>query len=290
MARVKSGSGNPAMRGVGSSVILSFVVLIMLASVWYWPNYIQKTRDGEGKYNFDEELSFDINREEDFDLDWHQYGSSGAFMFEYYNQEDDLSYMHSDISILDMPLNGTVDGYAVTVTQVEEGDEPLEDAGDYHLYFKTNITMDEIIDLDITSIDIYLDIKGVTFTEVDLYIADHLAWAEYGFKLGTIKLANLTKIKIDVFDLLQISSFGGAKIIFNFLIPDDEIVEPGSIVVFDSQLYSIKEIKTITMHKLAYVNYFIGTSLIFVGFLMFGSIRLTDIIDWLKTPTKKGGK
>lgn len=284
MAKIKNGSGNPAMRGVGSSIILSFLVLGMLSVVWYWPNYIQKTRDGEGKFVFDEEICFDFSDEKEFDQNWQfddfptSQKGKGAFCWVYHDDTTSLNRaVNNKMTMLNFPLNGTTPPYGASVTELYDPADDVDTPNPVQtLYIKTNLTKKDIIENDITRIDVYFDISGVTFDTMTLRMSGGL--------IEVVRLGNLTEIKITVEHLLQINALDpDQKIRFSFPSINEDI-PAGAFVVFDAQFYCIEEIKTLTLDKLAYVNYTLTFILIFVAFIMFGSIRLRDITDWVKTP------
>ncbi len=286
--------GNPAMRGVGSSIILSFILLVLLSVTWYWPNIIQQNREGEGQFNFDESLCYDLDDVKDVDNTWTKVSatSSGVGALKYsFKATGEAGFYHrySAMQEFNLPLNDTIKPYVVGSTQPTPAKIPeFALTQPDSIGISINLTKTDLLKLDITRIDIYLDVQGSTQPTLNARLTDQDDTDI--ITLGTQNLGNLSKFKITVADLLTINNFDdNENLVFVFTTADIGHIAPNSFVVFDLQFYCIDEITTITINKLAYVNYALGIIIIFGGFLMFGSIRLNDVRDWLTTDIDNNG-
>jgi len=258
-----------AVIGYRSSIVASIVALMMLTLPLLAGNYLDKSRKGEGKFDFDEELCFDIDESKDFNHNYvHTVGivtGTGALTWVYRDTiVPTWKSSQNEIVFMEVPLNGTTRGYGVSsVVLGALGDVPATTSPDTQiLHLATNITKADIIGNDITRIDVYLDIGGSTVTET--------VFSFQGFNYGAISVGNLTKMTVEVTDLLSINSALAAneKIIINILLKNNEGVIPNSYFVFDMQFYCIKEIKTPTLTTLGIYMAFGGLGYIFLGFIV----------------------
>jgi len=273
-------SGSPPVKGYRSSLIASLIALSILLVPFLVGNFIQKARSGEGKYEFDEEICWDITKEQDFNMGWSGFNGgtgSGALVYRYYIPG--ITYHHSGINIFSLPLNGTVDNYCVGSVQVNPGDvQQAVVAKAPILFFCMNFTKKKLLDLDITSFEIYLDIVGSPFLTVGVSITDESESNSINF--GTVSLGNKTRVTVSVGDLLGINTLtDNEKIIFVISGPTNIIIPDNAPIIFDWQWYCIKEIKIPTLTKLGIYMSFTGIGLIFLGFIVAPEYTFEGVID-----------
>ena len=150
----KKEKGEEAYKGTISSIILSLFVSFLFLVPVFTANAVDKVRKGDGKYNFQDAICYDIDGLEDFedDPDIEAYGE-GALGYMYADNGGDI--ILTEITILDYPLNGTVDEYGVGIT----GDNGEVDCS-IILIFLT-MTKDDVVDLDVTRIDIFINVTSL---------------------------------------------------------------------------------------------------------------------------------
>ena len=260
-----------AYKGTISSVILSIVVLGILLIPFAMANHIQKLREGDGKYNFKETMCFDIDDEDYFNNDpddVSQECGNGALGYWY----DDLSL--SPVSLHHSPVDGAVDGYGMGTTVTCDGYVEYADL----LIFLT-LTKEDIIEGDITRMDIFLTISGIEDCCYEGWLG--YMFEEPSFELGEITIGELTEIEIDVNDILEINTYPKGEYLFLWFLPceegDDCIVQPDSIVIFDMQLYCIEEIKIGAIDWIGIAMVGGGIFMIFCSILMLPSIDFGGI-------------
>lgn len=265
-------SGNPKASGWLSSIIAIIMALLLLHAFPVMGNWIDNQRAGEGKYEFDEEMCFDITSKKDF-----KDGGIGALAYSYTITGDVIkTNSDNDIITMSVPLNGTVNGYGVGVCNPTPPDVPIPPVTKFNAIFITlNFTKSKIIDLDITAIDIYLNIAGVSFSKMPTATLTDEAVTNTINLLG-VNVGNITHYKIDVFDLLEINTLsdtGKIKFAFNTVsLGTTGFIPAGSPVVFDMQFYCIKERKAPTITSLAG-----WLSLMNIGVLIMVFIALPEV-------------
>jgi hypothetical protein len=282
---------NP-VAGYRSSFIASILALLVLLIPLLVANFIDISREGEGKYDFAEAMCFDIESETQFDEDFvfedippsGTDSGTGAFAWYYFDTDDGFhSIMHDEVQVLSTPLNNTIDGYAVTTSKLREGtDTPGTSTSE--MGFGMDFTKKKIIDLDITRVDIYLEINGASFDEMLFGFADTNGKVVAKHE---IKLDNITKIDISVEDLLSINTLSSTKkLVMWFQAPSGEVLPSEKYIVFDMQWYCIDELKTPTLIKLGIYMSIAGLGLIFLGFIVSPEYTFQGVVDWLDRRTR----
>lgn len=276
------------VKGFRSSFVASILALLLLTLPLFAGNYLDKTRKGEGKFSLqDDEMVFDLNEKKEVNptLDFSGVTSgaksgTGAFVWYYFDTDDGLhTNAHNLVSMLKAPLNGTIGSYAVSSTRPKENSD-IPGVATELLAFGLNFTKKKMTDLDLTRIDIYLEIQDAPFNEMEFYIADEDGKKTIG---KTISLGNLTKITISVADLLGINSLSATKkIIFLFEAPGNDVVPFNKYVVFDTQWYSIKEIRTPTLTSLGVYMAIGGIGYLFLAFVVSPEYTIEGIWNTIK--------
>ncbi len=277
-------------RGVGSSIISIVVFLMILFVPFLGVNLAQRVRSGDGKFDFEEDLVFDITKKTDFDNSWTKINGLGSQNYAYNVLPGPVKEQNNNIvDVISVPLNGTIDGYGVTSAIPKIGSVPIVDPTDnYLVQFLLNLTKADILKLDITRIDIYIDIQGVAFNTLKMTLLDK---SDSHDALGgtTVSVGNLTKIKVEVFDILEINNFvAGENIIFSFATPLGEIIPSGSFVVFDVQFYSIPEITTPSLTKVSLWISATALTVIFLGFIVSPEISFEGILNRMGNAMTRG--
>lgn len=277
--------------GFRSSLVASTLALLMLMVILFASNSIQKAREGEGKYSFDDELCYDINSEKDFDNTW-QIGAAtgtGAMLYAYWELAV-ADVNNEKVTTQSTSINGTVGNYAVSKTTPNPGDTPTPSPGKkYTVGFLLNFTKKKIIDLDIVRIDIYLNIAGVSFSKMNFRLTDESASSTV-FSGEDVSIGNLTSIKVEVNDLLQINTFNtNDKIQIGFDTELGEFIPGNTFVVFDMQFYSIKEVKIPSLTALGLWMGAGGLFYIFLGLVVSPEYTIEGIINSMVS-LSKGGK
>ncbi|TET57423.1 MAG: hypothetical protein E3J52_10360 [Promethearchaeota archaeon] len=253
-------------------------------------NLAQRVRSGDGKFDFEEDLVFDITKKTDFDNSWTKINGLGSQNYAYNVLPGPVKEQNNNIvDVISVPLNGTIDGYGVTSAIPKIGSVPIVDPTDnYLVQFLLNLTKADILKLDITRIDIYIDIQGVAFNTLKMTLLDK---SDSHDALGgtTVSVGNLTKIKVEVFDILEINNFvAGENIIFSFATPLGEIIPSGSFVVFDVQFYSIPEITTPSLTKVSLWISATALTVIFLGFIVSPEISFEGILNRMGNAMTRG--
>lgn len=269
-------------RGVGSSIISIIIFLMILFVPFLGINLTQRIRQGDGKFDFDEELCFDIDKESQFKNDWIEPPSTGigSLKYSYVVNPNVAKVHHSKMNLLTNPLNGTVDGYGVGSATPNTGDIPVVPVGGNSIQFALNITKETILDLDITRIDIFLFISGVTFTEMDFRMQDISRSTSFLLIEDDMKIGNITKIKIDVIDLLKINTLkDNDELLFMFVGNPGDFIPGNSFVVFDMQFYCIPEIVTPSLTKVSLWISATALFVIFMGFIVSPEISFEGVLN-----------
>lgn len=283
------------VKGFRSSLVASTLALLMLMAVLLISNSIQKSREGEGKYAFDEELCYDIDNVKQFDNAFTKappgHSGTGALAYRYWDDGGSIQHTHrSKVSILDLPKNETLNEFAIANAIPDVGDLPVVEPAPffYRIDFNMNFTKKAILDLDITRMDIYIEIQGVTFQTVKLLLFTPTKSIQNFQK--TINLGNLTGVSITVMDLLNINTASTTdKLIFGFQTQPGEFIPGNSNIIFDMQWYCIKEIKIPTLTKLGLWLGAGGIFYIFLGLVVSPEYTIEGIIDKM-VKLSKGGK
>jgi hypothetical protein len=281
-------SGNPKAIGWLSSIIAIVVALLLLHAFPLMGNWIDKQRAGEGKFEFEEDLCFDINDVQQFDNTFVRTGAVGvgANMWSYFVPPE--GQQHNKISLMSFPVNGTIDGYGVWAFKPEVGDVPSPVAGVQAFFVATNITMGDILGKDVTTIDIYIDIPGATFSTMTVSALYSAPIPKALFTLGTASLGNVTKFKLDVGDLLTMNSAGLTKKFYlQFVVPTSQGINPGSAGVFDMQMYCIEEIKAPTLTRLAGWLSLMNIGVLIMVFISFPQVQVLGRFNSIGERLKK---
>lgn len=280
------------VKGFRSSLVASTLALLMLMAVLLAGNSIQKAREGEGKYSFDDELCYDVSSEKDFDNTWQvgtATGTGGMFYAYWELLVPDVN--NEKVTTQSTALNGTVGEYAVSKTTPNPGDTPTPSAGKkYTVAFLLNFTKKKIIDLDIVRIDIYLNIAGVSFSTMDLRLTDESSSSTV-FSGKDISIGNLTSIKVEVNDLLTINTFNtNDKIQIAFDTAPGEFIPGNTFVVFDLQFYCIKEVKIPSLTALGLWMGAGGLFYIFLALVVSPEYTIEGVINRFVTLSSGGKK
>ena len=273
-------SGNPKAIGWLSSIVAIILALMLLHAFPLMGNWIDKQRAGEGKYQFDEDLCFDITKETEFDntitnspSPQHTHTGVGACAW-YYNAIGAAVFSHNQVTIMNIPINGTMDGYGVSVLTESIGSPRIQLQTPEHLYINLNFTKKKVLDLDISRIDIYLDISGVSFNKMKCDLRDE-DLEEDLIPLGEVSLGNVTKLTIKVVDLLKLNTFGvNDKLMLDFYSPSAMYLPSGAFVVFDMQWYCIDEIPTPTLTRLAGWMSLMNIGILILVFISFPQVQV----------------
>jgi len=279
--------GNPKAPGWLSSIIAIILALLLLHTFPLMGNWIDNRRAGQGKFDFDEDLCFDINDKKQFDNTAQVTGSTGtgAMMYKYYHTTARKS--NSPVNVQTIPLNETLDGFAVASTIPNPAETPVPNvAFDYSLQFFLNFTKKKMLDLDIVEIVMYLDISGVTFSTIDFFVSDE-SLSKKIFDDRKANIGNITKIKVKVNDLLELNTLQDEKLIFGFVTKVGEFIPGNTFVVFDMQWYCIEEIKTPTLTTLAGWLAVMNTVILLVIFVSFPQIQILGRFDGVSRRLKK---
>jgi len=270
-----------AYKGTISSVILSIVVIGILLVPFITANQLQKTRDGEGEYDFKETMCWDIDSEDDFynDVDVESDCGEGALGYSYFKlYNSGVGYSLNYMTFSEYPINGTVNGYGMgTTVRCDDGGEV--DFSYIHIFL--TLTREDIIDLDITRIDIFFDIIGMDDCEYELWL-----WGggENILEIGVVTVNETFQRKIDVDDMIKLYTFpehSKITIMSTLQVEEGCTIQPGSIVIFDMQLYGIREMKLPSLSWLGIAMIGGGTFMIFCSMLMLPEISFSRVIDWL---------
>lgn len=266
-------------KGTVSSVILSLFVLFLFLVPIITANGIDKVRKGNGKYNFKETICFDINDDSQFedDPDLEADCGEGAMGFWY----DEYGFSLNEITLMDYPINDTIDEYGVGITSCCDGDG-LE----YSVLFMfLTLTKDDIIDLDITRIDILLNVTNLEDdVEFEVYIVTEDDLFDDGFYLGELIAGKLNKFEIDISDILEINAFPEDEQLVLVFVPTEEeaVIQCDSTVVFDMQFYCIEEIKIPSLTKIGIWMLGISAFMIFCSYLMLPEVTFEGVINRIK--------
>jgi len=262
-------------KGTISSVILSVVVLVLLITPLLVANRIQDIREGKGKYAFKETLCYDINREDQFlnDHDYPRDCGEGALVYGYYDDEYNLFWSYSTIILMDYLLNGTLDGYGAGIAKTCEPFNPPVRLSVMYIYM--DLTKEDIIEKDITRMDIYFDITGKENFSYRVLIED--------YEIGVVAMGKLTQLKIDVYDLFEINNLPeDVPLTFSFIPTadfDESRLYPDEGVIFDMQMYCIEEIKVPSLEKLGFWMIGISLFMLFCSVLMLPEVSFEWIIN-----------
>lgn len=268
-------------KGVGSSIISIVLFLMILFVPFLGVNLTQRIRSGDGKFDFDDELVFDINDESQFDDSYTTAAGTGAFAWQYFDTiSAGVGNNHIKMdTVLSIPLNGTVDGYAVTTTTPKAGTTSgFGAAWANQFVFLLNFTKSKILELDITRVDIYIDISGANFNDLLFKITDEADTASV-VPSKRASLGNKTSFKITVLDLLTINTFDpneNIKLLFASNL--GEFAPDNSFVVLDMQFYSVKEITTPSLTKVAMWISATALFVIFMGFIVSPEINFDGVM------------
>lgn len=280
----KSNPEAEAYKGTISSIILSIFVLFLFLVPVFTANAVDKVRKGDGKYNFQDAICYDIDGLEDFedDPDIEAYGE-GALGYMYADNGGDI--ILTEITMMDYPLNGTVDEYGVGVT----GDNGEVECS-ILLIFLT-MTKDDIVDLDVTRIDIFINVTSLD-PEDDCEFEVYLSTIEDcpdGMELGEITVGELSEIEIDVADIMEINAFEEDEgLVLAFVPTEGEcVVQPESTVIFDMQMYCIEEIKIPSLTKIGIWMLGISAFMFFCSYLMLPKVSFDGVVESVKTTLGK---
>jgi len=301
-----------AYPGTISSVILSVIVMIMLLLPFYVANNRDRLRVGEGGIEFKEVMCFDINDKSYFQSDnFHiykpplipQYGGAGAGRIDYYSSVGANSIMHFPMNLGTTPRDGTVDGYGVGSVAYVPGYPPFtpcENAPFYpYMHVYTSLTKSDIIERDITRMDIYYELEnvasyvgGIIFLSIE---DDWVSTPPYRFwilikDIENVEYSAVTQVEITVDDLLKINSMPD-EYTLGFYFYSTEI-EPcpileGANFYFDMQFYCIEEIKIPTVDYMGIAMIGGGIFMSFCAILMLPHITFRSVIGLI---VGKGGK
>ena len=286
----KKDKGEEAFKGTISSVILSVFVLFLFLVPVFSANAVEKVRGGDGKYNFQDSLCYDIDGEDDLDDDPDVDGAYGEGALGYWVVEDEGNHFSlNEVTIMDFPLNGTMDGYGVGIVEPEEVFNYLYS----EVYYFLTITKEDVVDLDVTRIDIYFNVTGFSEVEAtyDVFLAseDVDPPTEYydeitTLELGEITSGELTEFEIKIEDIMKINTFEedlDLVVIFKQT-DDDYFIEPGSSVVFDMQMYNVKELKIPSLTSIGLWMLGISAFMLFCAYIMLPQVTFDGLIKSMK--------
>jgi len=271
--------GEEALKGTISSIILSVFVMFLFLIPVFTANAVDKVRKGDGDYNFQEVMCFDINSEDHFDDDPDVEPCCGEGALGYAYVDGD-GFSLNEITMMDYPFNDTVDEYAVGVVRACDGDG----VDCSILMFFLTLTKEDIVDLDITRIDIFINATGLEDDcEFEVYLSTIEDCPE-GMELGEVTVGELTEIEIDVAEIMEINAFTEDEGLVIVFIPTEEecVVQPDSTVVFDMQFYNIEEIKLASLDKIGIWMLGISAFMIFCAYIMLPDVTFDGVIERLK--------
>lgn len=279
-----------AVIGFKSSMIASIIALLMLTLPLLAGNYLDKVRKGEGKFEFDEELCWDLNEVEVFDNSWVKGGASGvgAGVWTYTDTLSTAHEQHNKIDLITIPYNGTIDGYGVTTSIPKTGTIPSATLGSQLYAILTNLTKVDLLEDDPSSIDIFIDFGGVTFDTMNVVFVNKAGTNPLFTK--TISVGNVTKIKLSVTDILKINTLTTTEQLrMDFQIPSGKGLTAGAYVIFDLQFNCKEEIKTPTLTTMGLYLAFGGLGYIFLAFIVAPEFTLEGTWKAIKK-IMEGGK
>lgn len=281
-------SENPKAIGWLSSIVAIILALLLLHAFPLMGNWVDKQRTGEGKYQFDEEMCFDISAETEFDntLKLASSTKKGGMLYRYYDGVTGTTE-NNKVTMFSLPLNGTIGKYGVATTNPSPGDTPVANPSETNtLGFRFNFTKKKILELDIVRIDIYLNIQGVTFSNIEFTLRDEGNTVQV-FQAKKISLGNITSITVKVQDLLKINTMPDDKEIeVGFETQLNELIPGNTFVIFDMQWYCVREIKAPTLTRLAGWMSLMNIGILILVFISFPQVqvlgRFNDIGERLK--------
>lgn len=278
-----------AYPGTISSVILSVFVVIIMLLPFYTANHMEKIREGEGKYEFQEVMCFDISKKSEFEHDdyvWNPYGQivCGSGAFEYgYKWYDIYSYQPMTMTMTSTPREGVVNPYGMSQIIYCPGQPPVGDFFGMQIFL--TLTKEIIVENDVTSIVVFLDIEGFEYNNIRMHLHTH----ENGWSTGTPKLFEIfvnipciVRIDLTVDDLLKINNLGeGEK--FHWYLDTayadiEELPADGTNIYFDMQFYHIEEIKITTISWIGIAMAGGGVFMLFCSVLMLPHIEFSGVI------------
>jgi len=272
-----------AFKGTISSIILSLFVLFLFLIPVFTANSIDKVRMGNGKYNFKDAICYDIDDEDDFEDDPDVDPDCGEGALGYlYDEGNGGGFSLNEVTMMDYPINGTVDDYAVGVVR---GCEEETEVDCSILMFFLTMTKDDIIDLDVTRIDIFINATGVEEdSEYEVYLST-IEDCPDGMELGEVTVGELTEITIDIGDIMEINAFEEDEGLVIVFIPTEEeaVVQPDSTVIFDMQMYCIEEIKIPSLTKLGIWMLGISAFMVFCSYIMLPGVTFDGVIESVRT-------
>ncbi len=274
-----------AYPGTISSIILSVIVVMLLLVPFYTANHLQKVRYGEAKYEFKEVMCFDIDSKSQFMHDNYVYPTSktrcGAGAVVWFYTSPSSTHSQKPIVMSSLSIPGTVDGYG-TSTFFECPSYPFVPTIYYNwLRIYLTITKEDIVERDITRIDIYIDISQAQWTHMGGGIRGQEGGVT-GISDPAIELGAVTSITVTVEDLLQVNTLNpGEKLYWSFNIPKPDSAyhfTDGAFLVFDMQFYYIEEIKITTADYMGIAMIGGGIFTIFCSVLMLPVITFSGVI------------
>jgi len=271
-----------AFKGTISSIILSLFVLFLFLIPVFTANSIDKVRMGNGKYNFKDAICYDIDDEDDFEDDPDVDPDCGEGALGYLYEGNGGGFSLNEVTMMDYPINGTVDDYAVGVVR---GCEEETEVDCSILMFFLTMTKDDIIDLDVTRIDIFINATGVEEdSEYEVYLST-IEDCPDGMELGEVTVGELTEITIDIGDIMEINAFEEDEGLVIVFIPTEEeaVVQPDSTVIFDMQMYCIEEIKIPSLTKLGIWMLGISAFMVFCSYIMLPGVTFDGVIESVRT-------
>lgn len=268
-----------AYKGTISSIILSVVVLGILLVPFFTANHIQKVREGEGKYEFKATICWDVDEQEDFEnnpdlpgFEPHETGALGCIKI-----LNGLSGDFGDMMFEDNELEVTIDGYGI-------GTVPERiSATEWSAYFVyLTFTRDDIIENDITRIDIFLAIAELNGCKFDVWITIYEdrelddIYDDPDLHIGRMTMGELSRLKIDVNDIMKIYTIPEGEPLALMFIPsedDCDIELNGFTAFFDMQFYKIHELKVTSLDWIGIAMSGVGMFMIFCSVLMLPQIN-----------------
>jgi len=314
-----------AYPGTISSVILSVVVVMMLLMPFYVATHREKLRTGEGGYEFNERI-WDIDSDDDFDNTWDDVNSfllpcythwtanmheQGVGAFTYYYPQlitpKQHVFKHSEMHISDVDIgDGPVNGYGHAISRYHTSYPPNSPDCGQDIFIALTLTVGEILEMDITGIDIFISFPGTT-VEGDLIIAPRNAamyfdsacnyWI-YPFSKTDFYVGEVNHIEIDVDDLLKLNTYDRDDKMFIWMRifsyhsdtggnPTGGNLINGGDVYFDMQMYYIEEIKISTIDYMGIAMIGGGLFMGFCSILMLPTITFRSVIGRI---VGKGGE
>lgn len=294
-----------AYPGTISSIILSVIVVMILLVPFAMANRMEKIRNGEAKYEFREVMCFDITKKSDFQGDDFSYirqpfpspepnAGNGACYISYIYKKVPKEQAHSQVpvNIYNVHIPGTVNGYGVAQLQYVPGYPGVgyPEGTPFHVTFFTTLTKHDILDKEVTYIDVFFDIPSITS---DRTVEVIKGYGEFGTyyrqekKIRTIPgfiLGEVNKMELTVDDLLEINNLDDDDILgfqFVFTLPsnvDPYPVPSGADIFFDMQIYCIEEFKILTIDWIAIAMVGGGIFMIFCSILMLPYVEFSGVI------------